>query len=763
MLPETKDIYTFADFRLDPVEKTLWRKAKVVALTPKVFDTLLVFVENAGRLLEKDELMREIWRDSFVEESNLTFNVKTLRRALGDNAQNPRFIETVPRRGYRFIAEVRRETAENLFNGSGRYKDNFADDVVINNSVTAVNDWQDKAETKEMFLPISVKSNGDLSNNSHLHAADSSRSVSKNKIFVAAFLGICSILILMVAASTIYALYRWYNALTPVVIQPVISKSDITRLTSSGNVRSAAVSPDGKFIAYISDDNGKHSFYLKNLHNGGQVQIPPATEVKFVNNITFSPDGNSLFYGANGALYQSSVLGGTPKKSFIQLSSSPNGKQFAFIKMQSTDNGEVGSLITADVEGGAERILAQSKRPTVFLRSAAWSPDGQTIACVAQTAAGNQEIVAVDVKNGAVLSVPSSPVWGVVHQIAWKPDGSGLLAIAVEEDGSGFISQIWSISYPLGTTSRITDDANDYQSLSLTADGKTIVAVRAEQEAHIWVASADANASPPRQITDGFEKFDGIFGINWTQNGRIIYEAAPSGKPEVWQIDPDGRNSEQIADESGSTVASPDGRYLVFQSGDKKGTGLFRLDWKNGEKIRLTAGTDIDPAFSPDGSWLVFTRYADDVALWRVLSSGGEAVRLTNLPGYAMSATVSPDGKHIAFFHSTNSTNKLPSFAVIAVEGGKILKEFEVSAKRFKGNGRVTIQWTADGESLVYADNKEGVSNLWRQWLDSKTPTQITNFESGQIFNFAAAPDGKQFAFSRGTFSRDVVSIANKK
>src|SRR5215467_8430383 len=104
---ETGRIYEFGEFRLDPAAKTLSCRNEPVALTPKVFDTLQFLVENAGRLLEKDELMQTLWQDRFVEESNLTFNIKVLRRALHDDAQRPQFIETVPRRGYRFIAEVK--------------------------------------------------------------------------------------------------------------------------------------------------------------------------------------------------------------------------------------------------------------------------------------------------------------------------------------------------------------------------------------------------------------------------------------------------------------------------------------------------------------------------------------------------------------------------------------------------------------------------------------------------------------------------------
>ncbi len=107
MSPDTRQIYEFEDFRLDLAEKSLFRGDKLIPLTPKVFETLQVLVENAGSLVEKDFLMQEIWRDRIVEESNLTFNIKMLRKALGDRANEPRFIETVPRRGYRFVANVK--------------------------------------------------------------------------------------------------------------------------------------------------------------------------------------------------------------------------------------------------------------------------------------------------------------------------------------------------------------------------------------------------------------------------------------------------------------------------------------------------------------------------------------------------------------------------------------------------------------------------------------------------------------------------------
>ena len=100
--------FEFGEFLLDAKEKVLLRDGKPLPITPKVFQLLSVLVENYGHLVEKDELMKSVWTDSFVEEGNIAYTIRLLRKSLGDDSQNPRFIETVPRRGYRFIADVRR-------------------------------------------------------------------------------------------------------------------------------------------------------------------------------------------------------------------------------------------------------------------------------------------------------------------------------------------------------------------------------------------------------------------------------------------------------------------------------------------------------------------------------------------------------------------------------------------------------------------------------------------------------------------------------
>jgi DNA-binding winged helix-turn-helix (wHTH) protein/pimeloyl-ACP methyl ester carboxylesterase/class 3 adenylate cyclase len=112
MTSAEKRFYEFGPFRLDLEERLLLREGKPVQLTPKAFDTLLALLENSGKVLEKEEMMRQVWPDTFVEEANLAVNISLLRKALGNRADGGHYIETLPRRGYRFAARVREVTEE---------------------------------------------------------------------------------------------------------------------------------------------------------------------------------------------------------------------------------------------------------------------------------------------------------------------------------------------------------------------------------------------------------------------------------------------------------------------------------------------------------------------------------------------------------------------------------------------------------------------------------------------------------------------------
>src|SRR5260370_19204163 len=109
-----KHLYQFGQFTVDTDQKVLLRSGKPLPVTPKVFDTLLILVQSPQRIVEKEDLMMKLWPDTFVEDANLTFNIQQLRKCLGDNARRPLYIETVPRRGDRFIAKVEEVLSDNI-------------------------------------------------------------------------------------------------------------------------------------------------------------------------------------------------------------------------------------------------------------------------------------------------------------------------------------------------------------------------------------------------------------------------------------------------------------------------------------------------------------------------------------------------------------------------------------------------------------------------------------------------------------------------
>jgi DNA-binding winged helix-turn-helix (wHTH) protein/Tol biopolymer transport system component len=760
----------FGDFLLDLRNKELFRNGERLSLNPKTYQLLVALIDNDGHLVEKERLMELLWADSFVEEANLAFTVSLLRKVLGDDAKSPRFIETVPRRGYRFIAEVRRKEEDSgpplkdrmfLAHSSGEEgasqsspRGSMSGSPRSPGAVVALADWQHDSTVVSSEIERS---------SAKVPKLELVRSVSTgkerwitNRLVFACF---ASAIILAAAA---YAGYRWLGRGAQLSdLRPL----NLTRLTSNGRTSSAAVSPDGRFIAYILSEEDRESLWLKNAATASDVQIVPPSEGTRLTGLTFSLDGNSVFYAARGVLYKLPILGGMPKAVLRDFGSSritfsPDGNQFAFVRHVPPDEAVI---IVMDADGTNARTLASSRRPDIFLGSAAWSPDGSVIAAIARTAQGGNKIVAVRVSDGAASTVPS-PGWTVISQIVWRHDGSGLLLTATE--GRSSISrQIRSLSYPDGRVENITNDLNSYESISLIPDGFGLVAVRVEQVAHIWTLPADGT-DRAFELTRGIDSYDGIFGLSYLSDGSIVYETVPrQGKGEVWATDGKRSYLKQLSDEGGSACASPDGSYLVFQSSDRidGSNGLFSLHIASGVKTRLTTGADTWPTFSADGRWVVFTRWADQVALWKVAIDGGEAVKLTNVSGSLTSPAISPDGNVVACIWDKNDRRFPPEIAMVPIDGGDITKTFAVNFGLSQGAGKKGLQWTPDGQTISYVAHDQGVSNIWRQPIDGGPPFQVTSFESGRIFNFASSPDGKHLAVSKGTYDRDIVLIDKQR
>jgi serine/threonine protein kinase/Tol biopolymer transport system component len=546
----------------------------------------------------------------------------------------------------------------------------------------------------------------------------------------------------------------------------------ITRLTTTGKSAGAAISPDGKIVAYIVNDAGQRSLWVRQVASSRNLQIVEPAPVDYFG-VTLSPDGNYVYYIIAQPnvplrdLYQVSVLGGAPKKIMSDVDTpvtfSPDGKQLAFVRGEPT-KGEW-HLIVAGADGTGERALAVRKSPQ-FYEFPAWSPDGKSIAVpVGDTNAGKEmSVVSVNIEDGTESPLTSEK-WLAIKQVVWQADGSGLVMSAVDRDSR--LQQLWHLSHPDGTARRLTNDLNNYAGISLATETGDLVTIRYDQSSNMWVTPIAPetpsrslrngpmiDTSRARQITSGGVKY---YGGAWTPDGRIVYASDASGNRDLWIMDQDGGNQKQITSESGDNVqptVSPDGRYIVFVS-DRKDVrhNLWRIDIDGGNARQLTNGNfDRNPAFSPDGRWIIYASMgASHPNLWKVSIDGGEPVKLTDK--YSVAPIVSPDGKFIACYYWDQKPDTQLGIALIPFEGGQPVKMLNLPS--------ALVRWSADGSALAYVDSRSGVSNIWSQPIDGGKPVQLTDFKSDLIFNFEWSRDGRYLACARGIGTSDVVLFNN--
>jgi Tol biopolymer transport system component len=553
---------------------------------------------------------------------------------------------------------------------------------------------------------------------------------------------------------------------------PPLQARKITRLTNSGKVGNATISPDGKYVAYSAlDEAGQSSLWVKYVATGSNVQIvPPAGPDVIFGQSTFSPDGNYIYYlrnvtaGVSGALYQVPVLGGTSKKlleNVSRISFSPDGKRFAFVRRYLSEAEDAIIIVSAD--GTGEQKLATRTFPDFFLPGAAWSPDGKTIACQMGGFTGGyyRSVAVVQIADGTQR--PLTPhKWLSVERVAWLADGSGVITTAQEQPGGPY--QIWRIAYPEGEARTITNDLGTYHNVSLTADSSVLVAVLSDQTSNIWVAPTRDWAGA-LQLTSGKDNGGLSGGTTWAPDGRIVYRSLAGGNPDIWIMDADGRNQKQLTDDASyeeSLSVTPDGRHVVFDSIRSGAIQLWRIDIDGSNLKQLTTkgGGAWQPVCSPDGQWVVYTTFgAGGFSIWKVPIDGGEPVPITDK--YAFHPAFSPDGKLIACY-LLDQQARLTKVALLPSEGGDPVKLFDLPQGVIVSPPFVhPVRWTHDGRALTYIVTRGLISNIWLQPVDGGAPSQLTDFKTDRIFSFDWSRDGKWLAWSRGVIDNDVVLISN--
>ena len=578
---------------------------------------------------------------------------------------------------------------------------------------------------------------------------------------------IVSATLVIAAVGIVYGLYKIRNQNSTTSQNSPKSAApfqtfQIAKLTTTGKVTDAAISPDGKYVVYVVVDGEKQSVWLRQVSPYSDVQIIPPAQVNYYPGLTFSPDGNYIYYGVweneTNSLYQIPVLGGAKRKLITDFDSvisfSPDGKQFAFLRGYA-DTRESALFVTA-ADGSSQRKLAVRSFPNFFNVSgegaAAWSPDGKIIVCpVRNTDESGQQymtLVEVRVADGSEKRI-SSEVWGRVERIAWLRDGSGLVFIARERRPES-PSQIWYLAYPAGKAQRITNDLNDYVSVSLTADSSALVSIESEQASNIWISGGE-NSSAARQITE--TRFDGVQGISWTPDDKIVYASRVTGNSELWMVDANGTGRTQLTTDGRHDVwpsVSSDGRYVVFVSKGTLNRHIWRMNIDGSSLKQLTSGDDeIGPQITPDGQWVIYLSVSGVMPLLKIPIDGGKPVQIIESTSFG--AAISPNGQWIAVRYPVQAS----PVAVYPFEGGQPQKMLNLPNSSF-------FSWTPDGRALAYIDPKN-FANIISQPIDGGPPKQWTDFKTDRIFNFAWSRDGKQLALARGTLTKDVVLIADFK
>ncbi|HEV8369187.1 MAG TPA: winged helix-turn-helix domain-containing protein [Pyrinomonadaceae bacterium] len=754
-------VYEFDDFRLDPEGRRLFRGGETVPLYGKAFEMLRVLVENRGRLLTKDELFNLVWPDQIVEESNLTVNMSTIRKALGERAGSPRLITTVSGRGYRFTSDVRElqgEASDELTFES----ETFTRVVVEEEDVEPA--LEGTPNSNRATFPKRMDHDAVL-----LPATLRSTVVSSEKRVKALAVALLAVLMVAVISGGVW-LYqtRGRNNKNLMPGNAGLRTPLVTRRfdTHGGIPFYVAISPDGKTLAYIQRLQGKYSLWVGQVDTNSSVPIYDKPGISF--SPTFSPDGTNIYFIVGGenrpqaTLARLPVLGGALTELIPNVDSSitfsPDGKQLAFLRRA----GGQTSLIVADAaDGKNERVLTTRKPPENFSSTGlSWSPDGKSIAFGAAVASGRNELMAITVNDGNVNKIGHRD-WGTVENVAWLPDGSGILAMVKENAGERRL-EIYLVPYPEGEERVITNDLNVFlqNNLSVSADGKVAV-LQGVINADIWVAP-NGNASAAQRVLQGVApRYEGIDGLTWTPDGRILYTAYVADSNTIWSMNGDGTDLKQLTPSKPNAfdreiAATSDGRYVVFQSNRSGDSEIWRVNSDGSNLKQLTTGGDNSlPSVSPDGRWILYTSVRDRKrTLWRISIDGTDAKQLTDKP--SAWPQVSPDGKYIAYTVTSESPGV--SLIVIPFEGGEPVKMFVVPETALRG--RHAMRWTPDGQAILY---KDAVKGLWKQELSEENAQPVQGFEELTLRQLAWSFDGKKLAYTTGVTTQEIILMENFK
>ena len=584
--------------------------------------------------------------------------------------------------------------------------------------------------------------------------ADSSREARKRRtrLVIASFL--ITPLILLAA---VYGLYSHYRGKPH---EPPFQNFAITKLTDTGNLTAAAISPDGKYLANVVSENGMESLWLRNIPTNSDTQVVAPRRTRY-GSVQFSPDGDYIYFVSaeeheGSVLHRIPVFGGNPQLTVKHISSngvsfSPNRQRISFTALPNAKGVNGFELVTTNLERAEKKELLSFdfQFPPPY---PAWSPDGKAIVVgLLDKTRHSSSLTAVDPISARQQKIVSSTAMRFGDPI-WLPDGRGLLVPYSDAKTGSPQHQIGFVSYPEGDFRSITRDTNSYSALSVTRDGQTLAAIQDEDSFELFLMQStknseqDATAITARGAAEHFV---------WGDNLHLILEDSKG----FYRSNDRGKEKSRLLERShipGWAVSCQAGRYVTFPDTDPtSSTGnitLWRLDTTNSQIIRLTDGTfDNSCVCSPDGKWIYYQHITGqewtESTVDRISIDGGTSQLIAHMeviPGLDMSR----DGKLLSFSNGHE-------FGVLNVRTGQVERRFphDISLNDYP-------HFTPDDNAIVFRLRaKNGVDNLWAQPLDGSPAHFLTTFKSDQIKDFHWSPDGKRLGIVRGRTESNVVLI----
>jgi Tol biopolymer transport system component/DNA-binding winged helix-turn-helix (wHTH) protein len=697
--------YHFGSFVLDAGHCELRRNGTPVPLPGKAFDLLLTLVRAADRTVTKGELMSVLWRDTAVEESNLTQTVFVLRKALGEDNEEAGYIRTVPRRGYRFVAPVAAE---------GSVKP--AEIRTLSNSEPRSRTWLYAAGA---VLAIGVAATG------------------------------YSYLRLRLAVSLDLSTYRY---------RPFAFTQEFER--------AGTWSPDGKSIAFLRgrDDQNVLSRGLSLVVQpvDGSVATELAERVVY-GHLAWSPDGTRIYFRKPGGIYTVSGAGGEPELVFkdtafiASIDLSPNGKSLAIWRAPRSADGKVrGSLWISSPPGAQPREYTPVPVavPAALSAIIRFSPDGKWIYLNATTLNGNQAeiwLLPFPMGSGTPRRVFSKMPWGRV-EAAWLPDSRRLVLSGTLPPAT--IPSLWLADTRDESITKMTDGSVRQETPAVSPDGRSILFTRVEGDADIVELPLDGSAPRKLLATSTAE-----YSPGWSSKGdAFAYLTQRNGSTEMWLRSASGdwerpivtgKDFPAIIEGLGAPVISPDGTRIVYTAllRDAKRLGAIYISPISGGAPAWVADGGA-PSWSPDGASLALLTRGGKLATVRVGASQ-PPLEISDVNCTPPLPVWSPSGNWIACQTAVGAYA-----AQEGVTGVALVSADGTTTRTLPQLKAAVIAWSKDSRTIYGLHDEDGRWSMLAEDVASGAIRkvadygfEITPFSGNNFFNMrmSLSPDGKSF------------------